>query len=324
MKRPAADDNVEEAPAAETMKQKTLAVSAAPQAKGKLRGGSVPTGSQNEMQGGLRMKVPQAVISEGAAQVPSAGRKRTEAPSDAARSESGITAAAPTTQSGAATLGESAEAMPAAPEQPEQRHIAVLSDAVKLEIVRGVRQRIADESAWLPGKVDGKTAYAAKMDGMNLVLVDAKNPEATRFSLMGAFLLELDARQVIATAAGRKDFLDEEILDGIREVLAEQMDDEQRESLEDPLENRGLLGISHEQCLAVLERLEERYLRRAEQLRTEKARKRLGNVRLADLVKKLEMKARILPEDVATALYHELAEVRRRLERLEGRRAREK
>jgi hypothetical protein len=202
---------------------------------------------------------------------------------------------------------------------PDARHTAVLSAAVKLDIVRAVRQRISAESAWLPGRVDGKTAYAAKMEGGKPVLLAAKDPEATRFSLMGAFVLILHLHRVVATATGRKRFLDKEIPDAIGEVLLEQMDDAQREDSENALANQDLLAISHAQCLAVLNAMEARYAQRVEQRRIEKAKKQLGNVRLTDLVKKLEKKARIPREDIATALYHEITEVQRRLERLENR-----
>ena len=50
----------------------------------------------------------------------------------------------------------------------------------------------------------------------------------------------------------------------------------------------------------------------------ETSQRLLKNVRLPDLVKKLEKQARIGPEDVATALFHELMDVRRQLEQLES------
>ena len=69
----------------------------------------------------------------------------------------------------------------------------------------------------------------------------------------------------------------------------------------------------------MLDILEERYSQRMDQVRPEKVKRKPGTVRLPDLIKKLEKKARIAPEDVATALYHELMEVRRRMDRLESR-----
>jgi len=200
----------------------------------------------------------------------------------------------------------------------------VLSPTIKLEMVRSVRRRIADECAWLPGKVKGATAYAAKMQNGELVLLDATSPEATRFSLIGAFLLEMQTRQVVRTAVGRKRFLDEEIPEAIRETLLDPMSDEEREHAEESLAGQDLQSISHEQCLMALERLEERYLQRAEHLQIERAKRRLGAVRLPDLVKKLEKKVGLSSEEVATALYHELMDVRRRLESLERRATRNK
>jgi hypothetical protein len=135
---------------------------------------------------------------------------------------------------------------------------------------------------------------------------------------MGAFLLEFRLRQVVRTATGRTKLLDQEIPDAVRDVLLDDMSEETREQTDDPLMTNDLLSISHAQCLAALDVLEERYSHRMEQARIEKAKRRLGNVRLADLVKKIEKKARVAPEDVAAALYHELVDVHRRLDRLEN------
>jgi DNA-directed RNA polymerase subunit RPC12/RpoP len=210
-----------------------------------------------------------------------------------------------------------------APGTPQQLRIPVLTPAIKLEIVHAVRGRIADESAWLPDKINGEPAYAAKVsDGQN-TLVEVTNPEATRFSLIGAFLLEFHLRNVTRTAQGRTRLLNEEIPNAIRKVLLDDMKQEGREPGGDPLEKIGSKPITHGQSLAVLAALEERYKKRMEQARVEKASKTLGNIRLPDLIKKLQLKGRIAPEDVAAALYHELAEVRRRLDELESRATRD-
>jgi len=206
-----------------------------------------------------------------------------------------------------------------APKEPDRLRVAVLTPEIKLDMVRAVRRRIADESCWLPGIIKGANAYAAKTGGGETILVEVESPEATRFSLIGAFLLELHLRKVARTAVGRTKLLDQEIVDAVREVLLDEMSEEQREQSQDPLAGKNPMSISHSQCLAVLDVLEERYSQRMEQVRAEKARQRLGNVRLSDLVRKLEKKARVAPEDVATALYHELMDVRRRLDRLEDR-----
>ena len=210
------------------------------------------------------------------------------------------------------------------PPQPEQLRIAVLTPAVKLEMVRAVRRRIANESAWLPGKVGGKNAYAAKVVKGEPVLVDVKEPQATHFSLLGAFLAEFRQRQVVRTATGRTRLLDQEIPDAVRDVLMEEMTDEARTQSEASPTAEDWLLATHAQCLAALDALEETYSQRMNQQRAEKAKRRLGTTRLPDLIKKLEKKARIESADVATALYHEVMELRRRLDRLENRATNEK
>ena len=209
---------------------------------------------------------------------------------------------------------------PAAP-KPVQTQIAVLSATNKLEMVRAVKKRISDPSGWVSGKTNGTNTYATKADGKESV--DPKSPEAARFSLIGAFLLEFHLRQVISTATGRRRLLDEEIPEAIGEALLSEMSDEERERSEDPLAGKDLMAISHAQSLAALGILEDRYSQRMEQARAEKARTKLGNVRLGDLVKKLEAKDPIASEDIATALYHELMDIRRRLERVERRKEQE-
>jgi hypothetical protein len=206
---------------------------------------------------------------------------------------------------------------PATP--PERLRVAVFTPAVKLDMVRAVRRRIEEESHWLPGRINDANAYAATVSGGENVAVEATSAEATRFSLIGAFLAEFHVRQVVTTATGRRRFLDQEIPDAMREVLLSEMSDEEREQAEDSLSEKDLMSISHAQCLAVLEALENRYSQRMEHLQAEQAKRKLGKVRLPDLVRKLEKKARVSPEDVATALYHELMDVHRRLERLESR-----
>lgn len=240
-------------------------------------------------------------------------------PRPAAPAPAQATASTAAPEQKAVATESAAAAKPATAKLAEPLHVAILTPAVKLHMVRAVRQRIANESAWIPPRIDGATAYAAKVsDGKNIP-VDFKSPEATRFSLIGAFLLELHLKHVVQTATGRTNFLDHEIPDAIREVLLEGMSDEEREHAEHSIASTDVLSVSHAQCLAALDVLEDQYSQRMEQIRVEKARRRLGNVRLADLVTKLEKKARVAPEDVATALYHELMDVRRRLDRLESR-----
>ena len=166
--------------------------------------------------------------------------------------------------------------------QPEQIRVAVLTPEVKLDMVHAVRRRLTSESNWLPGLREGKSTYAAKEVDGRLVLVPAKDPAATRFSLIGAFLREFQERNVARTAVGRTKLLDQEIMDGIREVLLDEMSDEERERTPDPLVSTDPFSVSHGQCLAALDVLEELYSQRMEHIRAEKAKRRLGNVRLSD------------------------------------------
>ena len=185
-------------------------------------------------------------------------------------------------------------------------------------MIRAVRQRLTDARAWLPWKVGDRNAYAAKMDEGKTILVDVKSPEAVCFSLIGAFLLEFYLRQVVPTATGREKFLDHEIPDAVREVLTEEMTGEEREQAGHLPMEQILARLTHVQSLAVLAMLEESYSQLLSQARGEAAKRLLGNERLPDLVRKLEKKAPIEPSEVATALYHEVAELSRRLDRLES------
>ncbi len=157
--------------------------------------------------------------------------------------------------------------------------VAVLTPEVKLEMVRVVRRQIANESSWLRGIQEGKRAYAAKQERGKTVLVDVKSPEASRFSLVGAFLIELERRNVAKAAPGRRRLLDQEIPDAIREVLWEGMSEEEREDNPEAMENlklESLLSISHSQCLATLDVLEDRYSQRMSQAQAERAKRKLG------------------------------------------------
>ncbi len=252
---------------------------------------------------------------------------RVELPKQESTSAAAPKSGAPNTplrQPAAGSLAAKATPTATDPPQPQQLRIAVLTPAVKLDMVRSVRRRIANEPAWLPGKVGGKPAYAAKMGNGEPVLVEVKEPQAARFSLLGAFLLELRQRQVVRTATGRTRLLDQEIPDAVRDALTEGMSDEAREQSEASLLSDEWMSATHAQCLAALDVLEETYSQRMNQQRAEKAKRRLGTTRLPYLMKKLEKKARIESEDVATALYHEVMELRRRLDRLENRAVKEK
>jgi len=218
------------------------------------------------------------------------------------------------------TVGQNAKAKAssAVSPRPPQLRIAVLTEEIKLELVRAVRRRIAKPADWLPDGFNGAYAYAAKVCKGETVLVDVKSPDATRFSLIGAFLLEFHLRQVVRTAIGREKLLDQEIPDAIHEVLTTNVNSEERERIEHTSARENLINLLHPQCLATLEVLEQRYLHRMDFARAELAKEFLSSIRLPDLVKKLEKKSHVTSEEVATALYLELLDVRRRLDRLES------
>jgi len=189
--------------------------------------------------------------------------------------------------------------------------VAVLTAKLKLEIVRKVHSRIADKSRWLPGKKKaGEYNYAARQEGDQLVNVSPTDTSATHLSLFGAVLLEFHRHKVMSVTTGRRRFLDEELTAAIRQVLG-------RQPGRAPLSEAQREALTHPQCLAVLDILEQRYEREAEQAVKQEEKHKIAHVRLADLVKKLEEGAALKIEEVACALYYELEELNQRLDELE-------
>ncbi len=206
---------------------------------------------------------------------------------------------------------------PVAAADPAKVQVAVLSSALKREIVRAVRARLTDESRWMPRKTEsGKFSYAAKRVGGELIPVPITSPEATHFSLLGAVLLEFHQRNVTQTASGRKEFLDGEIVAAIREVTR-QSGAASAGALSSTGESLDPMAMTHAQCLQALDLLDRRYVGESEAIATAEAERKLEPVRLSDLVRKLELQGPVTAEEVATALYHELEEINRRLAALE-------
>ena len=188
--------------------------------------------------------------------------------------------------------------------------MAVLSPQVKLDMIRSVRIRISDKNRWLPGTTkDGELQYAVKDEEGKIVPVNPAAKEVERLSLMGAVVRELADRNVARNAQGRRRFLDVEIPEAIREVLGRGPDEGK---------TNDLYSISHEQCLKVLDVLEQRYLTRRAEVAAESSAKKLGRTRVKDLVTKVEKKLTIPPEDIVTALVHEVNELKHRIEKLEA------
>ena len=201
--------------------------------------------------------------------------------------------------------------------QTESR-IAVLTPIVKLEIVRAARSLISDKSRWMPGKTGSiDYGYAGKSAGGKIVPVPFASVEATHFSIFGAVMLELHRRNVANTARGRREFLDAELAGSIQEVLS-------REQGGAVVDEKDRPPLTHDQCLAVLDVLEKRYAEATTKAKAERVERTLENVGIEDLVRKLEKKAPIKSEEVATALYHELEEIKQRLTALEKNSSREK
>jgi DNA-directed RNA polymerase subunit RPC12/RpoP len=196
--------------------------------------------------------------------------------------------------------------------QAQTVQISNLTPEVKLDIVRSVRRRVADESHWLPRKTEaGEFAYAAKIvDGKN-VAVEVTSPEASRFSVLGAMLLEFHERNVTQMASGRRELLDSDVLDALNHVLEKEKGG--------PVTDEDLraITVSHAQSIAMLDYLEKRYDRDKHQTRAAEATQKLDSIRMEDVVKKLESKAPLSPEDVATAVFFELEDIKRRLTELE-------
>jgi hypothetical protein len=189
--------------------------------------------------------------------------------------------------------------------------VSRLTPAIKLDIVRSVRRRIADESVWLPRKTEAdEFAYAAKVvDGKN-VPVEVTSPEATRFSVLGAMLLEFSERNVTQLAAGRRELLDSDVLDALRKVLEEDKGAPFTGDIK-------AVSVTHAESLRLLDQLETRYDASMRRSKAEAAEGKLDSIRMDQVVRMLETKTAVTPEDVATAVFFELEEIKHRLTELE-------
>jgi DNA-directed RNA polymerase subunit RPC12/RpoP len=203
------------------------------------------------------------------------------------------------------------------PEVPEKAsqgpttQVSRLTPEIKLDIVRSVRRRIADESTWLPRKTaTDEFAYAAKVVGGKNVPVEVTSPEATRFSVLGAMLLEFSERNVTQLAAGRRELLDSDVLDALRKVLEEEKGEPFKGDIK-------AVSVTHAESLKLLDQLESRYDTSMRKSRAEAAAGKLDSIRMEQVVRMLETKTAVTPEDVATAVFFELEDIKRRLTELE-------
>jgi hypothetical protein len=169
------------------------------------------------------------------------------------------------------------------------------------------------ESEWIPGVTKaGEPMYAAKSAGGKNIAVDPASPEATQFSLMGAVLREFALRNVARNAQGRRRLLDQEIPNAIKEAIGGEEPGEERE-----FSTGEILGISRDQCLEALDILEQRYRTRKIEASREDATEKFGKIRLDQLLKRMEKKLRVSPDEIVVAVFLEFQEVLERLERLE-------
>lgn len=208
----------------------------------------------------------------------------------------------------------SAPPVPRKSAEPAPRpQIPILTAPIKQEIVAAVKRLLNDKARWMPRiNEQGEHMYAAKDENGKLVPVSVESPEASRFSLLGAFLREFQQRNVMRTAAGRKRFLDKAIPDAISAVL-------KQETGKLP-EDLNKVSLTHEQTLKAIALLESKFDDEADMMAAAMEQvSRMGKTRLSDLVMKIEGEAIITNEEIATALFHEVEEIKSRLAALEAR-----
>jgi hypothetical protein len=201
--------------------------------------------------------------------------------------------------------------------QEQQLQIASLTPAIKRDMVRSIRLRIADEAHWMPRiNPEGQYAYAAKDVEGKPVPVEVTGPEATRFSILGAALAELHLRNVTRTASGRAEFLDQELAEAIRQAAGDAIGEQEAGPGEPSARDKPAAPISHAQSLKALDLLEERYAREIEET-TGSVRGRPEDLRIEHLKRKLERKEPITIEEICATLINELKEMNERLTALE-------
>jgi len=219
---------------------------------------------------------------------------------------------------------ESADANPLAPASagtapPELEtgtQVSVLTPTIKREIIRSVRHRIADKACWMPRITpEGEYAYAATDVDGKPVPVEVTSPEATRFSVLGASLLEMHLRGVTRTAGGRAEFLDEDLLDAMRLAAGGKTVVQEVGPGQLPSKGKEVPPISHSEVLQALDVLEDRYAREIQESRGDPGR--LDGLRMTDLARKIERGTPVTVEELYAAVSSELREINGRLAALE-------
>jgi hypothetical protein len=211
-------------------------------------------------------------------------------------------------------LGPASAGTPAPAETSSQ--VSVLTSAIKREIVRSIRKRVADKTRWMPRITpEGEYAYAAKEVRGKRVPVEVTSPEATIFSVLGAALLELRLRSVTHTASGRAEFLDEELLDALKMASGGKTVVQKVAPGQLPSKGKDVPAISHTEVLKALDLLEDRYAQEMPESRDDRGT--LDGLSMADLAGKVERGKPVTVEDLYAATSSELAVIKRRLKALE-------
>jgi len=197
--------------------------------------------------------------------------------------------------------------------EAKMAHVGSLTPAIKLEVVRWARRRIAHPNAWLPHEKKGHGfVYAAVPGDHGNESVSYDHEAALMFSLLGAILVELKVQHASLAAEGREEFLDHEIQDAARTVLQQHDWDCGPEA--DPL-----ALLDHAQSLEVLKVLESDYQQASEHMDDMLESARLPGVDMAELVRRAEQGTLVTSNEVLSVLYHELHLLNRRVEDLERR-----
>jgi DNA-directed RNA polymerase subunit RPC12/RpoP len=202
--------------------------------------------------------------------------------------------------------------VPAVPDhEGKVAHVGVLTPAVKLDVVRWAFRRIENSAVWLPHERNGHHyIYAQRRNANGYEPVSYDHPEARRYSLLGAVLLELKIQHASVTAEGREAFLDHEIVAAAEKVLAEVS--EKVGEGEDPLSK-----LDHAQTLSVLRLLESKYLADCEHLDDLVESARIPGVTMTELIRRAEKGGLVTSNEVLSVLYHEVHLLNRRVEELE-------
>lgn len=197
----------------------------------------------------------------------------------------------------------------------DRTRVAALTPQIKQGIVQAVRQTIRNEANWISGVNDtGEYVYAAREGGGKVETVNPTDSEATRFSLVGAVLREIHRLNVAPNAQGRRRLLDHEIPDALRSARFGDDETPEQRKKHTPKE---LFAASHAECLGALDLLEDEFSGSGGEAVTAADTEKLGNIRLADLVRRLEKKLPVTADDVATAFVIETQGLITRVEKLE-------